>query len=227
MCSDRPTCYRSHHHTGPYVYSDAQHLLVRINCGLFGRPVPADSASAPLRFAPPPPEKPAKGPAACPAPGCSNNQGNPRQGSQKCIKYKCKTCCVDAANSAVRSGTYRDSCNTHNTVGVAGLPFPPPPAPVLQQHAPAPQQQLLHPNNAPPIGQPPAQQPVFANQVAGPNRNSSQAANRPGRPLARPLSNTWANQYLADTARPDPGKVVRQKADFITNNTISLVVYHS
>ena len=46
------------------MYTDAQHLLVRMNCGLFGRPVPADLASAPLHFAPPPPEKPAKGPAA-------------------------------------------------------------------------------------------------------------------------------------------------------------------
>ncbi|KAJ7323509.1 hypothetical protein DFH08DRAFT_817538 [Mycena albidolilacea] len=167
------TCHKSHHHTEPYVHSDACHLLVRLNCRRFGHPIPDESAHALLRFAPKSPDKPANaGPFSCPATGCSNQQSNPRQGSQKCIEYKCKTCCVTAAGSAARSGRYRDLCKTHGTLPVQGIPIA---APTVPAH---PAQAVYGPPSPPPT------QPSLSRsqgQHGGPS-NLSQS-NRMGRAL--------------------------------------------
>ncbi|KAJ7863606.1 hypothetical protein B0H14DRAFT_3607254 [Mycena olivaceomarginata] len=137
------------------------------------------------------------------------------------------TCCLDAANSAARSGRYRDSCKTHNAQGVQGhlaqaLPHPHSVQPVNAPPSPPPTQLRLTSQCTPP-SRPPAQ-----GQQAGPSRNPPQhGAIRGARGLARPLSNTWVHQYHNDNVRFDTSKVTRQKVDAIVAKTSNLVVYYS
>ncbi|KAJ7867846.1 hypothetical protein B0H13DRAFT_2281138 [Mycena leptocephala] len=116
-------CHKSLYHTEAYIDSDEEHLLVRYHARQVGRPIPAESLNAPLRFVPPPEhEPPPAGPVQCHAVGCTIRTGGPRQGAQKCIEYKCKNCCTQSGADAAEQQAYRDSCNVHSVPGVPGQP---------------------------------------------------------------------------------------------------------
>ncbi|KAF8203560.1 hypothetical protein K438DRAFT_1757873 [Mycena galopus ATCC 62051] len=229
LCSN---CHASHQHTEAYVYTDAKHLLVRITARQFGNRIPDESAHAPLRFAPPPPDKPSNGPASCPARGCSNQQGKPRQGSQKCIQYKCKTCCHEAANSAARNGHYRDSCKAHGAPGVDGqppnpLPFDPaaaqPAYNVFPPHSQAPAAQpsaYCSPPSQPQRTQPFAHHPASSQPLPTPSsaHNSAQQNKHAGssrntalfqHPLIQPSAPYPARQSQQAASSRNPAQLQR------------------
>ncbi|KAJ7037281.1 hypothetical protein C8F04DRAFT_1180685 [Mycena alexandri] len=229
-------CYASTFHTPAYVFDDATHLLVRIRAHQFGHVIPYASAHAPLRFAPAPLARPPDGPLQCRAEGCSTRGGNRRQASQKCIEHRCKSCCIDAAQAALQSNTYRDSCKAHAVAGNAGAPILPPPpqhaqlAPLQLQYPPAQPQADLIP--APPARQPQPQPPAGHGGNPGGRGRGRGAARGPvgadgSRQLARPMSMTWVNQHLGPQDLVDTGKVARQRLDAIVNHTVDLIIFHT
>ncbi|KAJ7687967.1 hypothetical protein B0H17DRAFT_1135977 [Mycena rosella] len=76
-------CHKSHYHTSAYIYSDALHLVARVNARQLGTMIPRAAEYAPLRFAPAALSKPPPGVIYCGYPGCSTNSGSPRQASRK------------------------------------------------------------------------------------------------------------------------------------------------
>ncbi|KAJ7224210.1 hypothetical protein GGX14DRAFT_350635 [Mycena pura] len=189
---------------------------------------------APLRFAPEHPTPP-DGPGRCRAPSCTTNNGTPRQGAQKCIEFKCKPCCLEAADSARAIGYYRDICKIHGAAGSQGYPSavqrappapaqlqPPPPAqPYPPSHLQPPRSQLLHPPVPP---QPPAH---YDPTLFLPAQPQPPQAPHAGTRLANPLNQTWRNTPSEQQTNVDSGKVARQKFDAAANLTVELAIFHT
>ena len=111
------SCHRTHYHTAPYKFSDAERLLLRIR-------EPANQAgyvSLALRPPTPPPPPPASqtGRIDCANIACYTKNRKRTQGSQTCIEFKCKACCVHAALQATDGGQGRARCNAHGQDAVA------------------------------------------------------------------------------------------------------------
>ncbi|KAJ7137198.1 hypothetical protein C8R44DRAFT_729102 [Mycena epipterygia] len=208
-------CYKSHYHTPAYVYSDAQHLLIRINARQLRTIIPHNSVNAPLRFAPPALPIPPPGPVHCTTVGCFTKDGSPRQASRKCIQYQCKTCCTQAGLDATEEGTYRDSCKAHSVPGAEGQVFRVPredlPVPIQLPNVPVHQQVI--PNNR-----------VLQ---AGRGRGAPAPRARP-RSLVQPMSMTWMNQrkVVVEQNGPDP-KSERQRLDKIAQHSCTFIVYYT
>ncbi|KAJ7731840.1 hypothetical protein B0H14DRAFT_3899159 [Mycena olivaceomarginata] len=230
------SCLKSHYHTEAYIFSDAQHLLVRYHCRQAGNLIPEESANAPLWFRPAEHEPPA-GPVLCHA-GCTTKGGDRKQGSRQCIALECKTCCVRSGQLSAEQQTYREHCKVHKVPAVVGRPIadarapaphaaaaaapvqPPQPAP-----APAPILPPIHPAqppHAPGVGR--GRGNPVGNSVARPHGTP---AARP-RTLAQPMSNSWVNQrqVVLNEKGPDP-RAEKQRLEKLEQQSCDFVFYHT
>lgn len=194
---------------------DAGALVERIAFHELGIPIPAEKL-VPLRLAAPPPPAPtqeATGSIPCANETCRTSNGNRTRGCVTCIEFKCKSCCRKASLDARDANTARNSCPTHNSSAVAGLP------PAV--HPPVPQ-------NVPIV----LGQPMAGSQVPAPGPATAAAPTRPsrrGRTLAQPIGPLWRDAHSGavqeDTARLDL-KARQLAMEERQKRTIELVIYY-
>ncbi|KAJ7278738.1 hypothetical protein C8J57DRAFT_1573390 [Mycena rebaudengoi] len=217
------SCFKSHYHTEAYIYSDAEHLLVRFNARQLGHPIPPESANAPLRFQPTLEQELPSGPVQCGAVGCTTKSGDRRQAARKCIETLCKNCCVQAGADAAEQQMYRDSCKVHQVPSVAGRRVADARAPAPQPAAPTQPAQPVQPpapNLPPPHGQAGRGHRIPVAHAGGP-------VARP-RQLAQPMALPWVNQrqVVLREKGPDP-KAERQRLEKLEQQSCDLIVYHT
>ncbi|KAJ7744875.1 hypothetical protein B0H16DRAFT_1857039 [Mycena metata] len=222
-------CQSTTYHTNvSYVVEDAEALCDRLSFRELNLPIPA-SKLVPLRLAtitPAPVSTQKDGAVFYTSEDCRTGTGKRTRGCLTCIKFKCKTCCNNAAHNAQASNTPRNSCPTHRSPAITALLPPAANAmqanlayPVAAAAAAAPPAPALTPL-APPAPPAPALAPA-----AGPV-----APVRRLRALAQPISPLWRTAHASavqeDTAQQDL-KAQRLAMDERQKRTIELVIYHS
>jgi len=223
--------------TPAYEDGDAEALIAQNYCRMMNQPFPP-SALHPLRHRSHQPLAPTGlGSIECGNQSCRTASGTRTKGSKTCVKLLCRTCCIEAAHTAIQSGTHRNACKAHKQQTVDGgqesslsvsalVPFPS----ASQNMVPQPQF-VIDPSLFGSTSQPSTQsRPVPKPSDSAPLNLPANPTTSRSKPLAQPVPKAWQVRYDEAARNRDSArslKVQRQEMEDRAKRTIDVIFYFS